>query len=224
VWCDRIGAWFEVSMLQTRVLDLGSGTGIWSAAIADRFGVDVVGVEPGAGMRSVAAERAHPRVDVVAGSAAAIPLADCTATSAWLSTVVHHFHDLAVVATELRRVLATPAPVLIRNWFADRLDGVGLLQHFPTAGERMAAWLTVSEVVDVFERCDFGFAGLERIEEPGAVDYGQLLDALPQMRRSDSLFAGMSDDDWDAGVASVRCARDRGERPRPLGLDLLVFH
>jgi SAM-dependent methyltransferase len=223
-WCARIGAWFEVSMPQTRVLDLGSGTGIWSAAIADRFCVDVVGVEPAAGMRSVAADRGNPRVDVVAGSAAAIPLADCTATSAWLSTVVHHFDDLTVAAQELRRVLATPAPVLIRNWFADRLDGVGLLQHFPAAGGWMKQWRTLYEVVEIFERCDFGFAGLERIEESGPVDYDQLLEALPRMRHSDSLFAGLDDADWEAGVASVRRARDRGDVPGPLGLDLLVFH
>jgi SAM-dependent methyltransferase len=211
-------------MLQSRVLDVGSGTGIWSNAIADRFHLDVVGVEPGAGMRSVAAERRHPLVTYLAGSAAALPLADCTATAAWLSTVVHHFPDLDGAAAELRRVLATPAPLLIRNWFADRFDGIEATEHFPSVGERLSGWRTVGEVVDVLERHDFGFAGLERVETPGLDDYDQVLAAMPQQRHSDSLLSDLDDDEWEAGLASIRRARDRGERPRPLGLDLLVFH
>jgi len=224
IWCDRIGAWFEVSMLQSRVLDVGSGTGIWANAIADRFQVDVVGVEPGAGMRSVAAERRNPLVSYVAGAAGALPLSDSAVTAGWLSTVVHHFPDLDVAAAELRRVLATPAPLLIRNWFADRLDGIETLEHFPSAGDRLRGWMTVSEVVDVFERHDFAFAGLERVETPGLDDYDQVLAAMPQQRNSDSLLSNLDDDVWEAGLASIRLARDRGRHPRPLGLDLLVFH
>ena len=48
------------------VLDLGAGTGLFSAAIAHWFDAAVVAVEPSQGMRRQAqAKRAHPRVAFV---------------------------------------------------------------------------------------------------------------------------------------------------------------
>lgn len=222
-WCDRIGAWFEVSMGQRRVLDLGTGTGIWAEAIAERFDVEVVGVEPGAGMLPQAARRRHPLVSFVGGAAEALPLADRSVTAAWLSTVIHHFSDLPAAAAELRRVLATPAPLLIRNWYADRLDSNELIQHFPTVRRHLAGWRTLAEVVDIFERSGFGFAGLEEVHEPDRT-YDELLDALPKMRRIDSTFVGVGDEEWDEGIASIRRRRDQGESPVPFHLDLVVLH
>src|SRR6266545_2165943 len=121
VWCDRIEPWLEVGPGQRRVLDLGSGTGIWSEAIASRFDVEVVGVEPAAGMLGqAAATRSDPRVRFMGGTADALPLPDRSITSAWLSTVVHQFPDLAAAAAELRRVLVSGSPLMIRNSFVGR--------------------------------------------------------------------------------------------------------
>ena len=81
------------------VLDVGSGTGIWSNAFAMWFGVRVVGVEPSSGMRAqAAAKRTHPSIDYVGGRADAIPVGGRSCAAAWLSTVVHHFRDLTAVA------------------------------------------------------------------------------------------------------------------------------
>jgi SAM-dependent methyltransferase len=60
-----------------QVLDLGSGVGIWSELMAERFDARVVGVEPSARMREVAGrEHAHPQVRYLEGSAERIPLPD----------------------------------------------------------------------------------------------------------------------------------------------------
>lgn len=57
------------------VLDLGSGTGRFTPALAETFGGPVFGVEPSARMRAVAEETAaHPAVSYLAGGAETIPL------------------------------------------------------------------------------------------------------------------------------------------------------
>lgn len=222
-WCEQIGAWFEVSIGQRRVLDLGAGTGIWAETIAGRFDIEVVGVEPGAGMLPVAAGRRHPLVAFVAGTAEAIPLADGSVTSAWMSTVIHHFKDLDATAGELRRVVAPKGPLLIRNWFADRLDSNELIRHFPTARRRMEGGPALAEVVTVFERHGFAFAGVEAVPEPDRT-YDEALAALPRERKIDSCLVLIGDEEWEAGLANIRRLRDRGDTPTPFHLDLLAFH
>ena len=54
------------------VVDLGSGTGRFTPALAETFGGPAYGVEPAAAMRRAAeAGSAHPRVTYLAGEAAA---------------------------------------------------------------------------------------------------------------------------------------------------------
>lgn len=86
----------------SRLLDLGAGTGSWSRNFAGWFpGVEVVAVEPSAAMRELSVFQ-QP---ILAGHAAAIPLADSSVDAVWISTVIHHVPDLIAAAAELRRVL-----------------------------------------------------------------------------------------------------------------------
>lgn len=221
---EQIAPWFEVGPVQHRIVDVGSGTGIWSEAIAERFGLEVVGVEPAEGMRALATTaRRHELVTYVAGTVDALPLASDSATGAWLSTVIHQFPDMQAAAAELRRVLVDSGPVWIRNTFVGRHDEIELFHHFPGAERWAASWPRVDDVVATFESVGFGLASLQRVREPWVGTYDEFLDVLPMMRHTDSALAGLSDAEWEAGVRSIRRRRDLGERPLPLGLDLLVL-
>jgi SAM-dependent methyltransferase len=85
-----------------RVADLGAGTGKFTRVLADA-GLDVVAVEPSAGMRAEFA-RALPGVPVVDGSGEALPFEDgsldaVVAAQAW------HWVDPARAVPEVARVL-----------------------------------------------------------------------------------------------------------------------
>ncbi|HEY8544707.1 MAG TPA: methyltransferase domain-containing protein [Acidimicrobiales bacterium] len=225
LWCDRMGSWFEVGPVQRLVLDVGAGTGIWSVAIAERFAVPVLGVEPAAGMRSVAATRAaaHPLVDQVAATAEALPLRDRVATAAWLSTVVHQFTDRPAALAELRRVLVPGAPVLVRTFLPERHPDADLCRHFPGARRFPVSGLTLDGLVADFERAGFRSAAVETVPEPRAATYDEVLAQLPPARAADSALVALTDEEWEAGLDGIRAAQARGETPPPFELDLLVF-
>lgn len=86
-----------------RVLDLAAGTGKLTREWVAR-GAEVIAVEPVAGMRTVLAERL-PGIEILDGSAEAMPLDDASVAAA---TVGHAFHwfDAAAALAELHRVIA----------------------------------------------------------------------------------------------------------------------
>lgn len=229
IWCRHIAAQLDahngIDRSRLPVVDVGSGTGIWSEAIAVRCGVSVVGVEPSIGMRARATKaRQHEGVRYVGGSAGALPLRSGTAAGAWLSTVIHQFPDLRAAAGELRRVLAPGAPVMIRSSFPGRHDEHEHFQRFPSALELASTWPRLGEVITVFEETGFSCDTLRRVREPTFDTYDEFLELLPTMRRSDTALIGIDDEQWARGIAKIREARDRREHPWMLGLDLLVFH
>lgn len=86
-----------------RVLDVGCGTGILSARIADEVGADVIGCDLSAGMLDKAAERSTV-VDWVRGDAACLPLRSAS-VDAVVCTEAFHFFDQTAALAEFARVV-----------------------------------------------------------------------------------------------------------------------
>lgn len=207
------------------LLDVGSGTGIWSHAFTRWFGVRVVGVEPSNGMRSQAtAKRSHASIAYVGGRADAIPVVSETCDAAWLSTVIHHFRDLPAVAVELRRVLRPGAPVLIREGFTGRTDGIPWLRYFPEAlAVTENFWPTVDAVVDAFGPAGFRFESLQPVEQITARNLRDYADLIRV--RADSTLIQLSDDQFMAGMNRLDkdAATSSADDPVISTLDLLVL-
>ena len=231
------------------LLDLGSGTGVWSPHLAAWSGRPVLAVEPAAGMRAATpappaawTESEDPRragmpaggdgvgrpvtpggpVLQVGGRGGALPLRDDAAGAAWLSTVIHHVGDLDVCARELRRVLVTGAPILIRNAFPGRYDGLAITRFFPGSRRAIERMPSVEAVRDAFGRAGFGFAGIGRIDEP-PVDLRVWRGQLADQRRADTALIHLTDDEFAAGLRALDEAIAGGTAATPVGLDLLVL-
>src|SRR6476646_3873316 len=130
---DGLSEWREAVRRHLRpargmtLVDIGAGTGVFSAALSEWFDLRVLAVEPSAAMRDRIPRT--PAVQVLEGSASALPLADESADAAWLSLVIHHIEDLGVAAQEIRRVLRPGAPVLIRGGISGtNYDGIELVR------------------------------------------------------------------------------------------------
>lgn len=209
--------------LDAPVLDLGSGTGIWSNALAQWFGVTVVAVEPAEGMRAVARGNQPAQAHLVGGTAEAIPLRDGSCAAAWLSTVIHHFEDLGRAAVELERVLRPGAPVLIRSGFPGRLEEVFLYRFFPAARRVAETFPTVDEVVRTFGAVGFRMASLQRVRQLPASSMQAFCERVQTMRHADSALAPLTDGEFAEGMAWLEAAAVSGAKPQPSGIDLLVL-
>ena len=109
-----------------RVLDLAAGTGKFTACLLAHDGVaSVTAVEPVEAMRAgLAPLRADPRLDVLAGTASAIPLPDASVDLVTIAQAFHWFADEPSLR-EVHRVLRPGAALaLVWNIEDDRHEWV----------------------------------------------------------------------------------------------------
>ncbi len=97
-----------------RVLDVGCGTGVVTAAAAAR-GARATGVDMAAGMLAVARER-HPRLEFLRADAEALPFEAAAFEGVVASLVVNHLPAPPSAVDEFARVLAPGGRVAIAVW------------------------------------------------------------------------------------------------------------
>jgi len=207
---------------ETALVDIGSGTGQFAAAFSDWFGLHVLAVEPSAAMRERIPRT--PAVQVLEGDASALPLPDESADAVWLSLVIHHMPDIEAAAHEIRRVLRPGAPVLIRQGFPERCDGIENVRWFPETARMVAGYPSVEETCRAFAAAGFRQDALERVPETYAATLADLLAQLDSLRRADTTLRALTEEEYLRGKERIRRAADRGDgAARTNVLDLLVL-
>lgn len=204
------------------LVDVGAGTGAFATAFVDWFDLEVLAVEPSAAMRGQIPRTSA--IDVLEGDASSLPLPDGSADAAWLSLVIHHVPDLPAAAHEMRRILRPGAPVLIRQGFPGRLDGIELVRWFPETARTVDTYPSVEETCTAFAGAGFRREALEPVRETYPTSLAELPDQVDTLRRADTTMRGLTDEEFLRGKERLRSAvRDADPGPRSNWLDLLVL-
>lgn len=226
-WRDAIERHLHASPGMT-LLDIGAGTGAFATAFSDWFGVEVLAVEPSAPMREQIPR--SPRIQVFEGSASALPLPDACADAAWLSLVIHHIPDLTIAAREIRRVLRSGAPVLIRQGFPGRCDRVELVRWFPETARTVGTYPSVEETCRAFATAGFQMDALEPVRETYPTSLADFLGQVDTFRRADTTMRNLTEDEFLRGKERLRRAvavqeshGAENQEGRTNWLDLLVL-
>ncbi|MCU1468542.1 MAG: hypothetical protein JWM72_4470 [Actinomycetia bacterium] len=227
---DPLQTWMEAfarHLPETRPLvwlDLGSGTGRMTPALARAFGGRAHGVEPSDKMRAQAVAHAgHPAVTYAAGSAEHIPLLDASCDAALLFFVWHHVVDRAVAARELRRVVKPGGTLFVQANFSDRMPDVWWFRIMPEWRNVDSAQFRSEEEV----KTDFAGAGwtLMSHDEVTWLRSASLAEDFEKLElRAVSAFEHMSKDLIEEGFARIEAALpslDGG--PQYETSELLVF-
>ena len=205
-------------------LDLGSGTGRFTPALAGTFGA-AVGVEPSSGMRSVAGRvSTGAGVRYVGGRAEALPLAAGSSDLAWIFLVLHHVTDRAACARELARVLRPGAPVFVRSVFPERRIEALWQRFFPRTRTIEAEVMpTLAEIDEVFGAAGFEHVGVDVLDVELAASFAEYTERIAQ--RGISFLETLDDAEFDAGVAAMRAEASNEAVAHPVveSVDLLVL-
>ena len=204
------------------IVDLGCGTGRFSAALSDGFDAPVLGVDPAQTMLAKARENvSHPRVSFTEGDATAIPLPHRAADLVFVGMAFHHFDDKPAAMREMRRVLGPGGVVAIRNTTVEALDDVAYLDYFPAAKAHLAATLPARDSLKV----SMAHAGLapvlhEILPHEMATDWKAYCDKVAARAFSD--LASISDQAFERGLQAMRDETGR-EGPVTMPMDLFAF-
>jgi ubiquinone/menaquinone biosynthesis C-methylase UbiE len=185
------------------ILDLGCGTGRYSAALARRFGARVVGVEPSEKMLAEAAKKAGDGVTLMRGSGEAVPLADASIDMVFISMVFHHFADPAKAAAQCHHVLRGGGVVCLRAGATDRIHDYPYVPFFPRTPAVLAVSLTSLAVIrSTFAAARFDLAHHEVVASEVAPSWAAYAEKTAY--RADSILAQLTDPEFDAGLAALR--------------------
>jgi ubiquinone/menaquinone biosynthesis C-methylase UbiE len=205
-------------------LDMGSGTGRLTPALATSFGGPVHGVEPSDRMRARAiAHAGHPAVTYAAGSAERIPLPDASCDAALLFFVWHHVADHEAAARELRRVVKPGGKLFVQVNFSDQMPDVWWFRVVPEWGEAdTAQFRSVAEVKGDFTATGWTFVAGDEVTWPRSASLAEDHERLKL--RAVSVFEHLSDEAIDAGFARIDAALPfLDEGPQLETNELLVF-
>ena len=187
-------------------LDVGSGTGRFTPALARAFG-PVTGVEPAARMREVAhAQSQHPDVQYLAGSAEDLPVPSGSADYALMFLSWAHVRDKPRAVRELARVLRPGGRLLLRTNFSDHIPPSGWwLEYFPRGYEVAAErFQPLHEVIASFTSAGWRVANYGTVVEPSS---GTRAETLERLRlRTLSTFADFTPDELETGFRRLEQA------------------
>ncbi|MEU6431399.1 class I SAM-dependent methyltransferase [Microbispora sp. NPDC046973] len=205
-------------------LDVGSGTGRFTPALARAFG-PVTGVEPSVRMRETAqAQSQHPGVRYPAGAAEDIPVPSGSADYAVVLQVWHHVQDKPRAARELARVIKPDGRLLLRSGFSDHMPRIWWLEYFPRGYEVDASMFQpLHEVIETFASAGWRVADFRTVTEPSSGTRGDALEGL--RLRAHSIFAHFTPDELEAGFRRLEqaVAADPGAPTPATPVPLLTF-
>jgi SAM-dependent methyltransferase len=202
-------------------LDLGSGAGRLTPALADEFGGPAYGVEPSDRMRAQAP--AHPAVTYAAGSAEQIPLPDASCDAALLFFVWHHVADREAAARELRRVVKPGGKLFLQVNFSDRMPDTWWFRINPEWREAdRAQFPSRQQVIGDFTGAGWTLAARDQVTWPRSASLAD--DAARLRLRSVSMFELMSAEVIEEGFARIEAALPSlDDGPQHETNELLVF-
>jgi ubiquinone/menaquinone biosynthesis C-methylase UbiE len=220
-WIDA----FAAVLPETRPLaglDVGSGTGRFTPALARAFG-PVTGVEPSVRMRETAqAQSAYAGVRYLDGAAEEMPVPSGSADYALLFLSWHHVQDKPRAVRELARVVRPGGRLLLRANFSDHHPRPWWLEHFPHGFEVDASlFQPLHEVIAMFTSAGWRVAAFGTVTEPSS---GTRADTLERLRlRIGSFFAQLSPDELEVGFRRLEqaVAADPGA-PAPVSPEPLL--
>jgi ubiquinone/menaquinone biosynthesis C-methylase UbiE len=207
------------------ILDLGCGTGRYTAALAAHFRARVVGVDPSKKMLSEATRRkSGDNVTFLRGWGEAVPLPDATIDMVFISMVFHHFEDPCRATEECHRVLREAGVVCLRAGVTNRAHTYPYVPFFPRTQFLLASSLqSLAFIETTFQAAGFHILHHEVVMSEVAANWNVYADKIAY--RADSILAQLTDSEFEQGLRNLRryAVLQPPSRPVIEPVDFFVF-
>jgi len=223
MWLDAIGRHVPRAEVAT-IVDLGCGTGRFSAALGGYFSARVIAVDPSRNMLNVAAAGVNERLAFVQARADHLPLRDNCADLFFASMVWHHIPDKQQAGCEISRVLRPGGFLCIRTPTRETLPSVLHLPFFPSARLHSEQIMPRrQDLISGLADCGLELAHHNVLRHPQASSPSAYADRVAL--RSFSDLASISDEEFRQGMVELRrhCAAASRDQEIAVDVDLFVF-
>lgn len=186
------------------ILDLGCGTGRFSAALAETFEAKVIGIDPSETMLTEARAKYHGQdLTFQRAAAEALPLADRSVDMVFLSMVFHHLPKPELALKECARVLRAGKYLCLRNTTADEIASYPYLAFFPSIEAIIREALpTRQSLSNLFDEAGFALLADRTTRHDIAPDWQAFTDKIAL--RADSFVARLEEAEFRRGLEALR--------------------
>jgi ubiquinone/menaquinone biosynthesis C-methylase UbiE len=222
MWLEAIGRHIPCAEVKT-IVDLGCGTGRFTAALGRHFSAQVIGIDPSRNMLGAAADPVEGSAYVQA-RAGKIPLRDGCADLVFASMVWHHFSDKRETAAEIARVLRTGGYLCIRTATRDALDFELYLRFFPSARSLNEQIMPARhDLISCLTGCGLALTHHRVVRHPQNRNPQEY--AARVALRAFSDLASIPDREFRLGMEALRrhCAAAPQDQEIAVDVDLFVF-
>jgi ubiquinone/menaquinone biosynthesis C-methylase UbiE len=187
----------------SEIVDVGCGTGRYSAALGSHLNAHVVAIDPSEKMLAEARKKAPQRVRHERASAESLPLQDASVDLAFMSMVFHHFDDPDRAVSECRRVLRRGGTVCVRETTADYIETYPYVPFFSRSRCILNDVLPSQEFIkSIFTRAGFQLVRHDLVRSEAAESWAAYARKLGY--RAISILAQLSDQEFEDGLSVLR--------------------
>jgi ubiquinone/menaquinone biosynthesis C-methylase UbiE len=222
VWAEVFRAAVSSTPVR-RLLDVGCGTGRFTAFLSEVFGAAAVGIDGSVAMLQERVLVPGAPLSFLGAEAAALPFRAGAIDLALLSMVYHLLVPPTAAVTELSRVIRPGGWVFLRTPTRELLDRVEFLAFFPEALAIDEARMPPrARITDTFTRAGFTAHTWKIVEQEFA---GSPLEALERVRRrAFSTLRLISDEAFREGLARYEAhCLSAPPAPRTESLEFFAF-
>ena len=223
LWLDALKSFIPEQEIR-KILDLGCGTGRFTAALGKAFECSVIGIEPSNAMLGVAISQNEPDVEWKQGQAENISLENEAVDLVFMSQVFHHLAEPQQALREINRVLTSAGYLAIRNGTREYNRELEWLRFFPEASEiEDSRTPSQKELKELVCSESFKLIAQRTIYQLFAVSYDEYFKKISQ--RGLSALIAISDRAFQSGLQEFQKWVRRQPENLPVyePVDLFVF-
>lgn len=205
----------------TRILDIGCGTGNYTSVLQKITGASVFGIDPSEGMLEKAAKK-NSAIIFSLGDAASIPHPDHFFDFVYMTDVIHHVPDLDQMFKEIGRVIKKGGFICVVTQSHDQIDARPISFFFPgTAIADEARYPVINAIHQAAIRNEFTPLRVDTIDD-GKVEIGNEYLKLIENKGYSMLYL-ISDEEYFHGLQNLKQALSNGSFVMTAGGTSLVW-